>query len=72
MPEKLKIKYHELCKNVDFFYSIMDSWNSYLIMNPNCTQEEMLKMLENIKEQEPELYHAMQEDINNGEYSKNM
>lgn len=64
MPEKYKIKYRNLCNNIDKFYEIIDEWNIFLISNPSLTQEDKLNKLEEIKDIESDIYNAMKEDIN--------
>ncbi len=68
MIEKLKLKYRKICNDVQFFYKIMDDWNSFLLANPRISKEEKLRKLEEIKEIEPNLYQAMLEDIYAGLY----
>ena len=64
MNEQLKLKYSELCTDIDYFYKLMDEWNNLLISNSHISKELKLKKLAEIKVKEPTLYKAMLEDIN--------
>lgn len=63
MNENFKLKYRKLCNNIDLFYKIMEEWNAYLTNNPLASLKEKLQKLDKIKEIEPKLYQAMQEDL---------
>lgn len=68
MPEECKLKYLKVCKNQKLVYKIIDEWNVLLQHNSLNSIEEKLQKLEDIKNQDINLYQLMKEDINDGLY----
>lgn len=64
MPEKIKLKYIQICENEDLVYETIDKWNVYLNQNIFLSKEEKLSQIESIKNKDIKLYQAMKEDIN--------